>query len=317
MNRYNFKEPLKIKLNKIPTISNNTSNMQSNNNDVSSLSENSSPSQRLLLKNKYKSLSAQNLTLKAINDLSLYLVNIPSLKDVKKTIDDYYIKNDLKKNKTPSPFITPINFTSVKLEFPNEQILNGYKTYILFLKYEDPKFKQILVKKENLFKTIKKIKLKSLNISNNNNNNKNPNILSDPNEGKEKKIIVKNIIKLYQHDRIKYKNDNSSFSLNTLGLKKTTDGSDKLIVNYYKNQRYLRNSSPYLSEEDKRLMDERENRKKFITPKGFYVSVGKYSFPPKYISNYVQMTPSVNPLTYRFRPANKLKWITKKGFINA
>ncbi len=291
MNRYNFKEPLKIKLNKIPTISNNTSNMQSNNNDVSSLSENSSPSQKLLLKNKYKSLSAQNLTLKAINDLSLYLVNIPSLKDVKKTIDDYYIKNDLKKNKTPSPFITPINFTSVKLEFPNEQILNGYKTYILFLKYEDPKFKQILVKKENLFKTIKKIKLKSLNI--------------------------KNIIKLYQHDRIKYKNDNSSFSLNTLGLKKTTDGSDKLIVNYYKNQRYLRNSSPYLSEEDKRLMDERENRKKFITPKGFCVSVGKYSFPPKYISNYVQMTPSVNPLTYRFRPVNKLKWITKKGFINA
>ena len=54
-----------------------------------------------------------------------------------------------------------------------------------------------------------------------------------------------------------------------------------------------------------------------MTPKGFCVSVGKYSFPPKYISNYVQMTPSENPLTYRFRPVNKLKWITKKGFINA
>ena len=64
-------------------------------------------------------------------------------------------------------------------------------------------------------------------------------------------------------------------------------------------------------------MDERENRKKFMTPKGFCVSVGKYSFPPRYISNYVQMTPSQNPLTYRFRPINKLKWITKKGFINA
>ena len=131
---------------------------------------------------------------------------------------------------------------------------------------------------------------------------------------KKKKIIVKNIIKLYQHNKIKYKNDNSSFSFNTVGLKKS---SDKLIVNYYKNQQYLRNSSPYFSEEDKRIMDERESRKKFMTPKGFCVSVGKYSFPPKYISNYVQMTPSENPLTYRFRPVNKLKWITKKGFINA
>ena len=127
---------------------------------------------------------------------------------------------------------------------------------------------------------------------------------------------IKINIKLYQHNKLQYKNDNSSFSFNTLGLKKSTDGSDKLIVNYYKNQRYLRNSSPYFSEEDKRLQDERESRKKFMTPKGFCVSVGKYSFPPKYISNYVQMTPSENPLTYRFRPVNKLKWITKKGFIN-
>ena len=274
------------------------------------LSENSLTPKKLLMKDSNKSRSTQNLTLKAINDLSLYVMNIPSLKDIKKTIDDYYQKNNLKKNKTPYPFISPVNFATVKIEFPNEQILNGYKSYILFLKYEDPKFKQILVKKENLFKTIKKLKLKSLNLSESSNTERE----NDPNENKEKKIIVKNIIKLYQHNKIKYKNDNSSFSFNTLGLKKS---SDKLIVNYYKNQQYLRNSSPYFSEEDKRIMDERESRKKFMTPKGFCVSVGKYSFPPKYISNYVQMTPSENPLTYRFRPVNKLKWITKKGFINA
>jgi hypothetical protein len=274
------------------------------------LSENSLTPKKLLMKDSNKSRSTQNLTLKAINDLSLYVMNIPSLKDIKKTIDDYYQKNNLKKNKTPNPFISPVNFATVKIEFPNEQILNGYKSYILFLKYEDPKFKQILVKKENLFKTIKKLKLKSLNLSESSNTERE----NDPNENKEKKIIVKNIIKLYQHNKIKYKNDNSSFSFNTLGLKKS---SDKLIVNYYKNQQYLRNSSPYFSEEDKRIMDERESRKKFMTPKGFCVSVGKYSFPPKYISNYVQMTPSENPLTYRFRPVNKLKWITKKGFINA
>ena len=305
MNRYNTKESSSLEKIGIPSISNKKINLRL-------LSENSA-SNKKLIKDTNKSRSTQNLTLKALNDLSLYVVNIPSMKDIKKSLDDYYAKNELKSNKIPTPFVSPINFTSVKIQFPNEEILNGYKTYILFLKYEDPKFKQIVVKKENLFKTIKKIKLKSLNLSDTSNTERGPNL----NENKEKKIIVKNIIKLYQHNKLQYKNDNSSFSFNTLGLKKSTDGSDKLIVNYYKNQRYLRNSSPYFSEEDKRLMDERESRKKFMTPKGFCVSVGKYSFPPRYISNYVQMTPSENPLTYRFRPVNKLKWMTKKGFINA
>ena len=305
MNRYNTKESSSLEKVGIPSISNKKINLRL-------LSENSA-SNKKLIKDTNKSRSTQNLTLKALNDLSLYVVNIPSMKDIKKSIDDYYAKIELKSNKIPTPFVSPINFTSVKIQFPNEEILNGYKTYILFLKYEDSKFKQIVVKKENLFKTIKKIKLKSLNLSDTSNTERGPNL----NENKEKKIIVKNIIKLYQHNKLQYKNDNSSFSFNTLGLKKSTDGSDKLIVNYYKNQRYLRNSSPYFSEEDKRLMDERESRKKFMTPKGFCVSVGKYSFPPRYISNYVQMTPSENPLTYRFRPVNKLKWMTKKGFINA
>ena len=304
MNRYNTKESSKKRL-EIPSISNKKINARV-------LSENSLTPKKKLIKDANKSKSTQNLVLKAINDLSLYITNIPSLKDIKKTIDDYYQKNKLKNNKIPTPFISPVNFSTVKIEFPNEEILNGYKSYILFLKYENPKYKQIVVKKDNLFKTIKKIRLKSLNLSDNSNTER----LLDLNENKEKKIIVKNIIKLYQHNRLKYKNDNSSFSFNTLGLKRS-DGSDKLIVNYYKNQQYLRNSSPYFSEEDKRIMDERENRKKFMTPKGFCVSVGKYSFPPKYISNYVQMTPSENPSTYRFRPINKLKWMTKKGFINA
>ena len=165
-------------------------------------------------------------------------------------------------------------------------------------------------------KNIKKIKLNYTNLVNNDNKStdRENNIVA--NENNEKTIIVKNIIKLYQHNKMKYKKDNSTFSYNILNHKKYSD-KDKLILNYYKNQDYLRNSSPYLSEEDKRIMSERESKKKFITPKGFCCSVGKYSCPPKYISNYVQMTPSENPSTYRFRPVNKLKWITKKGFINA
>ena len=113
---------------------------------------------------------------------------------------------------------------------------------------------------------------------------------------------------------MKFNKDNESFNYNKLGLKKFSD-NDKVILNYYKNLVYLRNSFPYLSEEDKRIISERESKKSSITPKGFCCSVGKYSCPPKYISNYVQMIPSENPSTYRFKPVNKLKWIAKKWFI--
>ena len=298
MKRYKTKETISYQNESIPSISNGNKS----NNII--LNKNSNVPKTKLIKNYNLSDDNFSITLKAINDLNLFILNIPSYNDIKKTIDDYYIKNELNNKKIPFPFISQINVNTVKIDFPNENILNGYKTYISFLKYENPLFKHIIIRKDNLFKTIKKIKL---------NNNKIQNIL---NENKEKKILVKNIIKLYQHNKLKYIKDNSSFSLNTLSVKKSND-NDKLILNYYKNQDYLRNSSPYLSEEDKRIISERENKKKFITPRGFCCSVGKYSCPPKFISNYVQMTPSENPLTYRFRPVNKLKWITKKGFINA
>ena len=296
MKRYKTKETITSKNESIPSISNvNTSN------NIRLYTNSSIPKKRLI---KRYNLSSDSMPLKAINDLSLFISNIPSFNDIKQTIDDYYIKNDLNNKKVPLPFISQINAITIKIDFPNEKILNGYKTYISFLKYQNPKFKQIIIKKENLYKTIKKIKL---------NSNKINNIL---NESKEKNILVKNIIKLYQHDKSKYIKDNSTFSFNSLSTKKFND-NDKLIINYYKNQDFLRNSSPYMSEEDKRIISERENKKKFLTPRGFCCSVGKYSCPPKYISNYVQMTPSENPSTYRFRPVNKLKWITKKGFINA
>ena len=296
MKRYKTKETITSKNESIPSISNvNTSN------NIRLYTNSSIPKKRLI---KRYNLSSDSMPLKAINDLSLFISNIPSFNDIKQTIDDYYIKNDLNNKKVPLPFISQINAITIKIDFPNEKILNGYKTYISFLKYQNPKFKQIIIKKENLYKTIKKIKL---------NSNKINNIL---NESKEKNILVKNIIKLYQHDKSKYIKDNSTFSFNSLSTKKFND-NDKLIINYYKNQDFLRNSSPYMSEEDKRIISEREKKKKFLTPRGFCCSVGKYSCPPKYISNYVQMTPSENPSTYRFRPVNKLKWITKKGFINA
>ncbi len=294
----------------VPSISNSNLNISKTNSN-NSVNKN----------NKHRSLLSggnifrnENIAIKELKELSLYITNIPSISEIKKTVGDFYKKNGLKENGVPMPFVSKINNISVKIDFPNENTMNDYKTYISYLKYENPLFKHIIIKKDNLFKTIKKLKLNSnhivstkIRILKNNN---------EANDDNEKSLIAKNIIKLYNHNRLRYKKDNHSFSFNTLSLGKTSD-SDKIIINYYRNNEYLRNSSPYLSEEDKRIINEKENKKKFITPKGFCCSVGKYSCPPKYISNYVQRTPSENPNTYRFRPINKLKWMTKKGFINA
>jgi hypothetical protein len=318
-----IKKIQKNKSNEVSSVSinKNNTNIKNNNNTINNNKINNNIKNKVSLSTnsiipdnkkitKVNSLSTDNFTLKDINDLSLYIINIPSLKDIKKTIDDFYTKNGLYKQNVPTPLVSNINIISVRIDFPNEKILNGYKSYISFLKYENPQYKQIVIKKNNLFRTIKKIKLSNVKTINNSNNDVDNLLLNEKNE---KKTIVKNILKLYRHNKIKLKIDNDKFTYNTLGLRKSDD--EKLIVNFYKNQEYLRNSSPYLSEEDIRVINERERRKKFLTPKGFCCSVGKYSCPPKFIPNYVQMSPSENPSTYRFRPVNKKKWITQKGFI--
>ena len=83
---------------------------------------------------------------------------------------------------------------------------------------------------------------------------------------------------------------------------------------YFNEQKYVRNSSPYLSREDNRKFDEKLNRQKWITPEGFISSVGNYSSVNRDIKNYVNNTPSESPLLHKFRPVNKEKWINKKGF---
>ena len=93
--------------------------------------------------------------------------------------------------------------------------------------------------------------------------------------------------------------------------------NQKLMNDFYSQQYYIRNSSPYISEEEQRLLNEKENKKHFLNQKDFILSVGHYSIKPNYIENYVQMTPSENPLNHKFREEKKEKWITKKGFINA
>lgn len=59
-------------------------------------------------------------------------------------------------------------------------------------------------------------------------------------------------------------------------ISKSTNSKNN-ITNYYKNQEYIRTSSPYMTEEEKRRKEEKENRSKFLNKKGFFCCVGKYS----------------------------------------
>ena len=120
----------------------------------------------------------------------------------------------------------------------------------------------------------------------------------------------------FSQDNFSLRNKPKNFSLGELEPYLTKESS-KIINDFYSNQQFVRNSSPYISEHEQRKIEEKENKKKFLNKKGFFVSVGKYSMKPNYIQNYVQMTPSESPLNFKFRMENKNKWITKKGFINA
>lgn len=89
----------------------------------------------------------------------------------------------------------------------------------------------------------------------------------------------------------------------------------KMIKNYYAKQDFIRNSSPYIDEEEKRFQEYHLNKKKWLVNDGFITSVGnKHKRNNNFIPNYVYLTPSESPLNHRFRDIKKDNWIDKKGF---
>ena len=108
MKRYKTKDSVINKNEGIPSISNN--NIKFNTKPNIKTNHNTNTSNKIILqklpkiKIKNHNLSTDNLTLKAINNLSLYFTNIPSINDIKKTIEDYYKKNDLNNKSIPIPY---------------------------------------------------------------------------------------------------------------------------------------------------------------------------------------------------------------------
>ena len=260
-----------------------------------------------------------------VNDnASVIISQIPSVKDIKDILNEFNNKliNNNNYNKSNNyldnheGILTEKGFNSVRIDFKNESTLNKFISYISFVKYENNNFKNIIIQKNNS-------SFKNLNINNKTNNNmhKIHNITSS----------YKNLPKKNQKFNKKYNYSDTSININEViralkqqnqsnidgyhGLSLHRDNENEIITDYYRKQMYLRNSSPYISENEKRILEEKEKKKKFLKNKNFITSVGKYSMKPNFIPNYVGMTPSINPNEYEFRNINKNKWITIKGFM--
>jgi len=259
-------------------------------------------------KPKVLTLSTKSLQ-NRINSSSIGVIisQIPSIKDMNKILNNF---NSRQSNNNSKGILTALDKNSVRADFQDEAILNEFISYVSFMKYENDYFKNIIIQKDT-----SGLKKSQRNLSYSNNN---------------VRSYLHNFNKKYQYNMNTLQNDRHNININDVikalkqnelnhdtyhGLSLKRDGEDEIVTDYYKQQSFLRNSSPYISEDEKRILEEKENKKHFYdVHKNFVTSVGKYSMKPNFIPNYVGMTPSENPKTHVFRNVDKKKWITNKGF---
>jgi len=300
-------------------------NIHSRNNDQMNQLNNLSLSSKIV-RNNIKSLSLrENIILNTKREaIGAIITKFPSVQDVEKILKDFNLNNIHFPEK--KGLLTNIDDNSLRVDFNKEAYLNEFINYISFIKYENPHYKKISIKKDvsninailssrgSSNKALPKIfnnfeeKYDFQNNKNNNiNNNNNPLAKSASKHPKYKlKIKIDDVIKALKQNEL------NKDSYHGLSLKR--DGEDEIVTDYYQQQSFLRNSSPYINEHEKQILEEKENKKHFFKNKNFVTSVGKYSMKPNFIPNYVGLTPGENPNNHEFRAVNKNKWISKKGF---
>lgn len=257
-----------------------------------------------------KILNANNLN----NDnICAIITKYPSVKEVEKILEDFNINNIHNKNKKGA--IINLGNNTLKVVFNNEAYLNEFINYISFIKYENPHYKTITIKKDVSNLKLKKKGMSNLvlpnlerNFDNKYNYSNNNNLSKSVSKPAKLKLNIKidDVIKALKHNELN-KDTYHGLSLNR-------DGEDEIITDYYQQQSFLRNSSPYITEHEKHVLEEKENKKHFFKNKEFFTSVGKYSMKQNFIPNYVGLTPGENPKNHEFREVDKNKWINKKGF---
>ena len=285
---------------------NESNNLNKINNNFNSTTKN--------IKNLMTIQEKKNINENYKDNISAIITNFPSVKEVEKIMEDFNINNIHFPNK--KGLITNLGNDSLRVDFNNEAYLNEFISFVSFIKYENPHFKSLKIKKDytNIKKNRKGISNMNIpHIMQNNNFNKkyNYNPLSKsaakPLRSKLKlKIKIDDVIKALKYNEV----DKDTYH----GLRLKRDDEDEIVTDYYQQQNFLRNSSPYITEHEKHVLEEKENKKHFLYNKNFVTSVGKYSMKPNYIPNYVGLTPGENPKNHEFREVDKNKWINKKGF---
>ena len=257
-----------------------------------------------------KILNANNLN---DDNICAIITKYPSVKEVEKILEDFNMNNIHNKNKKGA--IINLGNNTLKVVFNNEAYLNEFINYISFIKYENPHYKTITIKKDVSNLKLKKKGMSNLvlpnlegNFDNKYNYSNNNNLSKSVSKPAKLKLNIKidDVIKALKHNELN-KDTYHGLSLNR-------DGEDEIITDYYQQQSFLRNSSPYITEHEKHVLEEKENKKHFFKNKEFFTSVGKYSMKQNFIPNYVGLTPGENPKNHEFREVDKNKWINKKGF---
>jgi len=305
------------KKNKTPMKLNLNPKIKSSNEFISITSRRKTPQKPnfLTISMKENQINYKNKKNKLYNNYSVTISQIPSIQDIENILNDfnnkYLIDSYNYKKKNNNGIMSILRDDSVQIDFKDEITLNEFVSYISFVKYENKYFKNIIIQKDislikkngkNLSYSMKNISKNEIHKINRQNNSRS----SDKIMFSENNININDVIRAIK----KHELNNDCYH----GLCLNRDGEDEIITDYYRQQNYLRNSSPYISENEKRILEEKENRKHFFKNKNFVVSVGKYSMKPNFIPNYVGMTPSENPKTHKFRMVNKNKWLTNKGF---
>jgi len=271
-----------------------------------------------LMKNSLSSKNINEINPKQNNNYKIIIYNPINLNEINQYLIGFCGQNNISNNQS-SISILKNNIVEIKFNnfyFANDflNILNNIKLSSSYYKNMNFKLVKDSNKSNNKFnfinnteptnkKSRNKIKLNYLN-SFNQNSETNPNLISNLNLNN---INFNN--KLFNS----YNNYNNVKDIIIDPL--TEKENKKLINNYFRNQVYIRNSSPYIDNYEKKKEEEKKNKEKFLYHKNFFTSVGHYSMKPYYIKNYVSQTPSESPLNYKFRKTNKSKWIIKKGFI--
>ena len=298
-------------------------NIHSRNNDQMNQLNNLSLSSKIV-RNNIKSLSLrENIIMNTKREaIGAIITKFPSVQDVEKILKDFNLNNIHFPEK--KGLLTNIDNNSLRVDFNKEAYLNEFINYISFIKYENPHYKKISIKKDvsningilssrgSSNKALPKI-FNTFEEKNDFQNNKNNNINNNPlaksaskNPKYKLKIKIDDVIKALKQNEL------NKDSYHGLSLKR--DGEDEIVTDYYQQQSFLRNSSPYINEHEKQILEEKENKKHFFKNKNFVTSVGKYSMKPNFIPNYVGLTPGENPKNHEFRAVDKNKWISKKGF---